>query len=231
MKKIAIIPARGGSKRIPRKNIKDFFGKPCIAYSIENAINSNLFHEVMVSTDDKEIAKIAKKYQAKVPKLRSSKNSSDTATTTDVLLEVLSMYEEKGIHFDYGCCIYPTTPLLTTKKLLEGYNLIKNKKMDIVISAVKFSHPIQRAFSINSKKNIQLEFSKNEFKRTQDFLDFYHDAGQFYWFNKKKFIKNKNLFKGNVGAVILDEIETQDIDTINDWELAKLKYNKLKNDV
>ena len=231
MKKIAIIPARGGSKRILKKNIKNFLGKPCIAYSIENAINSNLFDEVMVSTDDPEIAHIAKKYNAKVPFIRSSKNSNDFATTIDVLLEVLSYYKSIDSHFDLGCCIYPTTPLLTAKKLLEGFELMVSKELDIVISAVKYSHPIQRAFSLDSHNKIQMNFSENQFKRTQDLSNYFHDAGQFYWFDREKLLQNKVLLSGNVGAIIFEEMETQDIDSLNDWKLAEIKYELNKNEI
>ena len=228
MKKICIIPARVGSKRIPNKNIKEFYGKPIIAYSIELAINSNLFDEIMVSTDDIEISNISKKYGASVPFMRSQNNSNDNATTADVLIEVLLKYEEQKINFDLGCCIYPTTPLLNIQKLTEGFQLLKKGNYNSVIAALGYGHPIQRAFSIGPNQEIQMNFSENEFKRTQDFQNFYHDAGQFYWFNKDHLMKSKSLLDGKVGAVIMNELETQDIDTITDWKLTELKY-KLKN--
>ena len=231
MKKICIIPARGGSKRISRKNIKEFYGKPIIAYSIELAIKSDLFDEIIVSTDDFEISNIAKKYGAKVPFMRSKKNSNDTATTSDVLIEVLSKYDENKINFDICCCLYPTTPLLSIQKLKEGLQLLKNENYNSVITALKYGHPIQRAFSINSDKKINLNLNENEFKRTQDFKEFYHDAGQFYWFKKEYFMKKKSLLTGEVGAILVNELEIQDIDTINDWSLAELKYKLKKNEI
>jgi N-acylneuraminate cytidylyltransferase len=227
MKKIAIIPARGGSKRIPRKNIKNFLGKPCIAYSVENAIKTNLFDEIMVSTDDQEIADIAIKYGAKVPFYRSEKNSNDIATTSDVLIEVLNEYEKLNLNFEIACCIYPTTPLLTSDKLNAGFELFKNEDYNVVLSSVKYSHPIQRAFSIEEDGKIQLISPENEFKRTQDLEKYYHDAGQFYWFKKEYLKRKKSLLNGKIGAVIIDESMTQDIDNYSDWSLAEYKYKIL----
>ena len=175
MRTIAIITARGGSKRIPRKNIRDFCGSPIISYSIDAAINSNIFTEVMVSTDDEEIAKIALENRAQVPFYRSSKNSDDYSTTADVLIEVLSEYEKKGLKFDYLCCIYPTAPFVTSEKLKLAFEKMINEKADALIPVVRFSYPPQRAFIIENDKLIY-KYPENVFKRSQDLESYYHDA-------------------------------------------------------
>lgn len=227
MKNIAIIPARGGSKRIPRKNIKDFLGKPIIAYSIEAALNSGVFDEIMVSTDDKEIADIARKYGAKVPFYRSPKTSNDTATTADVLIEVVNEYKKTGQDFDYACCIYPCAPFINPQKIKEGFILIKEKNADNAMPIVQFSYPIQRALKIESNR-LEMISPDNINARTQDLIPTYHDAGQYYWFNVNRFLQNKSLFSANTIAIITPESEVQDIDTEEDWEIAELKYKILK---
>jgi pseudaminic acid cytidylyltransferase len=224
---LAIIPARGGSKRIPRKNIKIFLGKPIIAYSIEAALKSELFDEVMVSTDDKKIAQAAEKYGAKVPFMRSKRNSGDYAGTSDVIGEVLEEYLKRGLNFNIFCCIYPTAPLITVKTIKKGLNLLRNKKFDSVFPIVKFSYPIQRALKINNSK-VEMFWSENKEKRSQDLEKAYHDAGQFYWMWTKKFIEQKRIFAKNSGAIILKESEVQDIDGLEDWKMAEMKY-KLNN--
>ena len=227
MPSIAIIPARGGSKRIPRKNIKNFLGKPIIAYSIEAAINSNLFDEVMVSTDDNEIASIALKYGAKVPFLRSKKNSNDFATTYDVIEETLLKYKELGNNFDFACCIYSCAPLIQIASLKEAFTVLKKNVLDTVFPVVPFSFPIQRALKLKEEK---LSFFNPEFAltRSQDLEVSYHDAGQFYFMNCESVLKKKALLTDKTGAVVLDELLVQDIDIKSDWKLAEFKY-KLKN--
>ncbi len=222
MSKIAIITARGGSKRIPRKNIRDFLGKPIIAYSIETALESGLFDEVMVSTDNSEIAEIAEKYGATVPFIRSSENADDFATTVDVLLEVLKEYENQNREFEYGCCIYPTAPLLTSDKLTKGFDQLKEKGFDTVFPVVEFGYPILRSLKIESGK-IEMNWPKHLESRSQDLPSSYHDAGQFYWFRTDKLLKEKKLFTSNSGAVVMLQEEVQDIDTEQDWKLAELK--------
>ncbi|MES2394595.1 MAG: pseudaminic acid cytidylyltransferase [Bacteroidota bacterium] len=235
MSNIAIIPARGGSKRIPRKNIKDFLGKPIIAYSIEVAIKSGLFDEVMVSTDDNEIAEIAKQYGAKVPFLRSEKNADDYTGPGDVVYEVINEYQNIGIYFDIGCCIYATAPLLESKHLLEGHNLLCSSEFETVFPVVKFSSPIWRSFKIDDNAGVVMNFPEYEIKRSQDLINTYHDAGQFYWFYTSKMLelKNKNIFGVKKGAIVLEEIEIQDIDNIEDWRMAELKAKllKIKNNI
>jgi len=227
MTNLAIIPARGGSKRIPRKNIKSFAGKPIIAYAIETAIQSGLFDEVMVSTDDEEVAKIAKQFGAQVPFMRSKKNAGDFSTTIDVLKEVEVLYSEKfDKAFDYICCIYPTAPMITKAKLEEGLNLLIRKGFDSVFPIVAFSYPVWRGLEIVNEKT-QLIWPEYLNSRSQDMPKVYHDAGQWYWYKPRK-IQN-TLFTENTSSIILDEMEVQDIDTLSDWLLAELKY-KLINE-
>ena len=228
MKTLAIITARGGSKRIPRKNIKEFCGKPIMAYSIEAAVGSGVFDTVMVSTDDEEIAEIGKQYGAEVPFYRSEATSNDFATTTDVLMEVLDEYDKRGEHFDVACCIYPTAPFVSSKRLNEAMTSLINSKADSLVPVVGFSYPPQRAMVIEDGNLI---FKHEEYltTRSQDLEKQYHDAGQFYAFKTDSFRVNKNILKGEIIPLILDELEVQDIDTLVDWKLAELKY-KLINE-
>ena len=227
MRSLAIITARGGSKRIPRKNIKSFCGKPIIAYSIEAALSSGVFDTVMVSTDDEEIASIAKEYGAEVPFMRSEKTSNDFATTTDVLMEVIDEYEKRGEHFDHACCIYPTAPFVTGKRLKEAYEKLLKSGGETLIPVVKFSYPPGRALIIEDEY-LKFKYIENIVARSQDLQKEYHDAGQFYVFDTEAFKKNGNLMLGKIVPMELSELEVQDIDTEIDWELAELKYNLLK---
>lgn len=224
MKNIAIIPARGGSKRIPKKNVKNFHGKPIIAYSIEAAINSGLYDEVMVSTDDVEIAEIAMKYGAKVPFLRSQKNSNDFATTADVLLEVLDFYKKNNQIFEIGTCIYACAPFVTPDLLKQSFKLLQNQNCDCVFPSLAYSHPIQRAIKIDSTGKIEEFNTRNQNSRTQDLDKAYHDAGMFYTFDINKLIETKSLRTKNTFSIEIDEIHAHDIDSENDWILAEMKY-------
>ncbi|MES2762449.1 MAG: pseudaminic acid cytidylyltransferase [Bacteroidota bacterium] len=226
MNNVAIITARGGSKRIPKKNIKDFLGKPIIAYSIETALNSGLFDYVMVSTDDNEIAEVAKKYGAQVPFVRSKQTSDDFTGTADVVIEVLHDLKKIGKEFINACCIYPTAPFISKQTLNESYQLLIGKKFDSVFPVCSFSYPIQRALEINDSKT-KMVWGENLNKRSQDLPARYHDAGQFYWMNVESFLIEKKLFTNNTGSVILDELQVQDIDNETDWKLAELKFNLL----
>lgn len=229
MKAICIIPARGGSKRIPRKNIKDFLGKPIIAYSIEAALQSGIFEEVMVSTDDVEIAEIAKKYGASVPFLRSEETSNDYATTADVINEVLDSYEKKGLYFDIIGCVYATAPFVTSQILNDAVKLVIEDNYDSALSCVEFSYPILRSLEINQKHRLQFKWPEYLNERSQDLPKFYHDAGQFY-ISKTDSYRKTNAFCGNNAApVILSELEVQDLDTMTDWKLAEMKYKLLKD--
>tara|TARA_B110000116_G_scaffold254078_1_gene251308 strand:- start:1655 stop:2344 length:690 start_codon:yes stop_codon:yes gene_type:complete len=228
MNKIAIIPARGGSKRILKKSIKKFLGTPIIAYSIKAALESNLFDEIIVSTDDKEISDIAKKYGAKVPFFRSSKNSDDFATTFDVLKEVLKNYKDRNANFEFGCCIYPAAPLVSRELLIKGYDKISKENWDTVLPIVEFNHPIERAMQLDTKNRLKFILPENSTKRTQDVKKTFHDTGQFYWFNVEKLLKNDCLISENTSGFIVSQNDTQDIDNSEDWRLAESKY-KFKN--
>ncbi|QMU66474.1 MAG: pseudaminic acid cytidylyltransferase [Flavobacteriaceae bacterium] len=226
---LAIIPARGGSKRIPRKNIRPFLGKPIIAYSIETAIQSNLFDEVMVSTDNEEIAKIAMAYGAKIPFLRSDDNSNDFATTADVLVEVIKKYKELGKEFTYCSCIYPTSPFITQELIKQSIEKLISGKFDCVFPILRYSFPIQRAMRIDKEHRIAMINSENMSKRSQDLIPSFHDAGQFYSFHISKFLEEKKLWTSNTSYIEISELEAQDIDNETDWKLAELKY-KIKID-
>ena len=223
MNTIAIITARGGSKRIPKKNIKDFCGKPIIAYSIEAALKSDLFDEVMVSTDDNEIAEIARGYGAIVPFMRSDKNSDDCSGTCDVLLEVISEYKKRGREFDTICCIYPTAPFVTPSRLTEAINKYNTECADALIPVVRFSYPPQRCFVANDRV-LKYKWPENEKKRSQDLEPLYHDAGQFYFIKTEILLSQKTLVPAKTVPFEVDELEAQDIDNITDWKLAELKY-------
>ena len=224
MNSIAIITARGGSKRIPKKNIKEFIGKPIIAYSIEAALNSCVYDEVMVSTDSGEIKKVALDYGAKVPFFRSCKTSDDYATTADVLLEVLEKYNRLNRTFKYATCIYPTAPFITSEVLIKSMNLLKEKKVDTVIPVVKFSYPPQRGLIIDQRGRLHMKWEENMKIRSQDLEDIYHDSGKFYTFDVQAFLSKKKLITNNVIPIIEKENIVQDIDTISDWEMAEIKY-------
>jgi pseudaminic acid cytidylyltransferase len=226
MSNLAIIPARGGSQRIPGKNIKDFLGKPIIAYSIETALKSGLFKEVMVSTDSKEIAAISKEYGAHVPFYRSPKNSDNFATTSNVIEEVLTSYSNQDMDFELSCCIYPTAPLITVERIKEGYDLLVNNNYDSVFPVTRFGYTIFRALKIENSKASMI-WPENLNKRSQDLMPAYHDAGQFYWMHTKIFMEKKAVFTDNSGAIVLSESEVQDIDNEKDWEVAEMKYHLL----
>lgn len=226
-KKLAVITARGGSKRIPRKNIKHFVGSPIIKYSIDACLESNLFDEVMVSTDDLEIAEISKSFGAKVPFLRSEKTANDYATTMDVLREVLAEYQKMGQTFESMCCAYPCAPFLTTKMIKSGYEVFLEKEADILIPIVSFSYPMQRSFRI---ANGFLEYVYPEFvhSRSQDLEKRYHDVGMFYFYNVKNMFFNATEKAIKVVPFELPESQIQDIDSQEDWKMAEIKYKILK---
>lgn len=226
MKNVAIITARGGSKRVPRKNIKKFHGRPLIAYSIEAALKSNIFDEVMVSTDDEEIADISRATGAKIPFMRSEKSSNDFATTVDVLLEVIGKYQDNGISFENFCCIYPTAPFLTYKKIIDSYQKFTSTNSNSLFSICRFSYPIQRALR-NNGEFLEMILPDNYSKRSQDLEPTYHDVGQFYWSKVDVFKESKTLFGERAVGFELSELEVQDIDTEVDWELAEIKYTKM----
>ena len=229
MSSVAIITARGGSKRIPHKNIKPFLGKPIIAYSIEAAKAAGCFDEVMVSIDDEEIAEIAKRYGAVVPFRRSAENSDDFSTTRDVVREVLKQYKEVGREFEYACCIYPTAPFITAERLKESMQLLEKNQADSVLPVVQFSFPPQRCVVLQEGKAV-FKWPEHMLTRSQDLEPFYHDCGQYYCLNTKAFGEQGVLFMENTYPVILDEMEVQDIDNETDWKLAELKFKLLRGE-
>lgn len=227
MGNICIIPARGGSKRILKKNIKHFLGKPIIAYSIKAALDSQLFDEVIVSTDDDKIAEIAVAYGAKVPFLRSIKNADDYATTFDVIKEVVLKYESLNKTFEYICCLYACAPFVTSNKLIDAFDLLQNGNFDSVLPITAFGFPVQRAFKIDKNNKTSFIYPEFNLTRSQDLEESYHDVGQFYWMNTSNCLEKKAIITNNTGSIIISETEAQDIDTEVDWKLAELKYGLL----
>lgn len=220
MSKIAIIPARGGSKRIPRKNIRSFCGRPIIYYSIKAALESGLFDTVMVSTDDPEIANISKEFGAEVPFLRSKKTSSDFATTADVLDEVLEKYRNNNKVFDAAFCLYATAPFVTPRLLKDADILLKKSGATTIVPVVKYSYPPQRAFKITEGRLV-LNYPEFAYSRSQDLDPIYHDAGQFYAY---RLADGKIIHDKNYAPLILSEETVQDIDNESDWKIAELKF-------
>lgn len=226
-KKLAIITARGGSKRIPRKNIKDFCGKPILCYSIEAAFASGAFDEVMVSTDDAEIAEIARSAGASVPFFRSAEMAGDYASTDDVIMEVLKEYEKRGLFFEAFCCIYPTAPFLTGKRLKDAMELLETA--DSVMPVVPFSYPPQRGLIVNDKGFVERQFPEYATARSQDLQKIYHDCGQFYACRTAPFMEAGTTDVEKLVPLVLSEMEVQDIDTQDDWEIAEIKYKRLNH--
>lgn len=226
-KKIAIIPARGGSKRIPRKNIKEFCGKPILAYSVEAAVSSGIFDTVMVSTDDEEIAQIAGKYGAEVPFFRSEETANDYATIPDVIMEVLAEYEKRGQEFDMAVCIFPTAPFVTAEKIRDAVVKLSESDAETVVPVVAFSYPPQRAM-VMEEGRLKFEYPQYLDSRSQDLTPHYHDAGQFLAFRTERFKRNKRLLVGNILPLVVSELEVQDIDSEIDWAIAEMKYRLIK---
>ena len=220
MRNLCIIPARGGSKRIPRKNVKLFLGKPMLAYSIETATKSGLFNEIMVSTDDEEIAEVARQYGAKVPFMRSAETASDYATTADVLKEVITKYQELSMIFDNFCCFYATAPLVQSKDMISAFECLQKSEFTCVYPVVQFSYPIWRCLDLAKDGSMTRHWPEFENSRSQDLPKEYHDTGTFYWY------KTKEWLLGNIklGGIEVSETTIQDIDTETDWKLAEMKY-------
>ena len=224
---IAIIPARGGSKRIPRKNIKEFYGKPLIAYSIQAALESKLFDKIIVTTDDEEIASIAKKYGADVPFIRPKELSDDFTGTGDVVKHALEWLQETGETFELACTIYATAPLLQPKYLIEGYNALKNSTAINAFSATSMPFPIQRTFKVNHEGRCEMFTPEHYMTRSQDLEEAYQDAGQFYW-TKVDQTSDEIMFGKDSIPVILPRHLAQDIDTLEDWQRAEIMYKVMK---
>ena len=220
---LAVIPARGGSKRIPRKNIKEFHGKPMIAWSIQAALNSGCIDEVWVSTDDEEIAAIAQTYGAKVPFIRPAHLSDDFATTADVMQHAV---QECQIQYqqlpDYVCCLYATAPFVQQQDLLQGFELIQSKDLDYVFSATNYSFPIQRAIKLDTDGKVSMFTPEHFNTRSQDLEEAWHDAGQFYWGTAQAWLQKHTVFSPNSNIISLPSYRVQDIDTLSDWHRAEM---------
>ena len=225
---VAVIPARGGSKRIPKKNIKKFFGKPIISYSIKAAIDSKLFDKVIVSTDCENIAQVAINYGAEVPFMRPKELSGDFLGTHEVVGHTLKWLEDFGDVVDYACCIYATAPMIEGSDLIKGYDLIKTEKWKAVIAATKYSYPVFRSFKKLPNGGLEMVFPEHYNSRSQDLPEVYHDAGQFYWAKAQEWKNKPGGFSENNTIIELSNYLVQDIDTIEDWNRAEKIYENYK---
>ena len=226
--RIAIIPARGGSKRIPRKNIKLFCGKPMIAYAIEVALATQLFDKVIVSTEDEEIAAIANQWGAETPFLRPKALADDYTITNDVIKHAIEYFLAQGDEIDYVCCIYATTPFLQPEYVQQGYQQLQEKDCSYAFSVTTFPFPVQRAVRLLSNGRIDAVWPENMFKRSQDLEELYHDAGQFYWGTAEAFLQEHVLFSEKSVPVVLPRYLVQDIDTPEDWDRASFMYQAMQ---
>ena len=227
--KLAVIPARGGSKRIPRKNIRDFCGKPIIAYSIETALESGLFDHVIVSTDDKEIAAVAREFDAEVPFIRPSNIADDHTGTNEVIKHAIQWYQQRGHGISLVCCIYATAPFVRVRYLKEGHDKLIDSQKSFAFSVTSFAFPIQRAVRINAKGEVEAFWPEHIKSRSQDLEEAFHDAGQFYWGRARAFLNNEFTFSNVSIPVILPRLLVQDIDTLEDWRRAELMFEALKS--
>ncbi len=226
--KIAVIPARGGSKRIPRKNIKEFCGKPMIAYSIEAALQSGCFDKVIVSTDDTEIAKVARRYGAEVPFIRPAELSNDYTGTIPVIRHAVEWCMQQGIDPQLVCCLYATAPFVTPKYLQQGLQQIIEQDADYAFTVTSYAFPIQRAIKISPQLGIEM-FDPDSFNtRSQDLEEAWHDAGQFYWGKAEAWLSEKIIFGPESTPVILPRHRVQDIDTFEDWDRAEWLFKAMQ---
>jgi N-acylneuraminate cytidylyltransferase len=226
MKRVAIIPARGGSKRIPRKNIKPFFGRPMISYSIRAALDSGLFDSVVVSTDDAEIADVARSCGADIPFMRPPSLANDHAGTGAVVIHALEWFRKNGINYDAACCIYATAPLLEPERLKEGWEKLQGRRF--AFSVTSYAFPIQRALKQTADGSVDMFWPENLTKRSQDLEPAYHDAAQFYWGWTDAWLNGEIAFSPISAPVILPRTQVVDIDTPEDWEMAEMAYRVLK---
>jgi pseudaminic acid cytidylyltransferase len=221
---VAIIPARGDSKRIPKKNIKSFAGKPIIAYSIKAALSTGLFDRVIVSTDSQEIAQVAKNWGAEVPFVRPAELADDYTGTAKVILHALERIDEDNENVCTLCCIYPTAPLIQPEAIQKGYELLKTHGLTSVYSVTTFPAPIYRALKITETGKLKMIWPENLDTRSQDLPEAYHDAGQFYWADAKKYRKAKRFQTDKTMPVVIPRYLVHDIDTPEDWDTAEKLY-------
>lgn len=225
---IAIIPARIGSKRIPKKNIKYFHGKPIIAYSIQAALETKLFRRIIVSTDSTELADIAIEYGAEVPFMRPAKLSDDFTGTDEVILHALNWLNEHGEYDQYACCIYATAPLINPAFISTGFELLKSAEATSAFSVTNYSYPIYRSLKITDSGRLAMIWPDYMNVRSQDLPEAYHDAGQFYWIDVKKYLIDGKIFSKDAIPVVLPRSLVQDIDTEEDWEKAEMMFSVMK---
>jgi pseudaminic acid cytidylyltransferase len=226
--KLAVIPARGGSKRIPRKNIREFCGKPIIAYSIEAALASGLFDQVIVSTDDDEIASVARDFGAETPFMRPGEIADDYTGTNAVVKHAIQWYQERSRSVSLSCCIYATAPFIHPEYLKEGHNKLINSGKSFAFSVTSFPFPIQRAIHINRKGEMDAFWPEHRNTRSQDLEETYHDAGQFYWGRAQAFLNDEVIFSKISIPVILPRYLVQDIDTLEDWRRAEYMFKAIQ---
>lgn len=220
---VAIIPARGGSKRIPRKNIRDFGGKPMISWTIREAQKSQLFDHIIVSTDDDEIKKISEQHGAIVPFVRPANISDDNTPTVPVISHAIKEIDSSHGHVDYACCIYPCSPLLKDYDLIKSFNMLKSTGENFVYPIVEYPHPIYRSMKQSKDGRMQFIYPEYELTRTQDLEEAFHDAGQFYWGRADAWRKQKKMHSDGIGMQI-PSYRVVDIDTEDDWKRAELYF-------
>jgi pseudaminic acid cytidylyltransferase len=221
MTSVAIIPARGGSKRIPKKNIRNLGGKPAIAYPIELALSAKIFERVIVTTDDVEIADVSREYGAEVPFIRKPELSDDFALTIDVISDAVRQLRQMGGIFDYVCCLYPVTPLLKPQRIVQSLEILQEGNWDYVFPAIEFPSPIERGFKKSKSGQIEFRFPEFAHSRTQDIGKTFHDAGQFYYGRADAWLDKKPVLVGNSTFLELDKNETVDIDDLEDWAFVE----------
>jgi N-acylneuraminate cytidylyltransferase len=228
--RLCIIPARGGSKRIPRKNIKEFLGQPVIAYSIKAAIDSQCFDKVIVSTDDAEIAEVVKSFGASVPFMRPDELADDYASTIPVVKHAIEWFDDQGQSPSEVCCLYATAPFVRASTIRKAYEQMQSTQADYCFTATSFAFPIQRAIKITAENRVEMLYPEHLETRSQDLEESYHDAGQFYWGKAEAFKQQKPLFSKSATPYILPRYLVQDIDTLEDWKKAELMYKTIKKE-
>lgn len=226
--KVVIIPARGGSKRIPRKNIREFCGKPMMAWSIEAALSSDCIDRVVVSTDDHEIAEVARRYGADVPFIRSANLADDYAGTTAVVQDAVQWLIADGVNVEQACCLYATAPFVTGDDLCRGLDLLKQSNLSYAFSVTTYSFPIQRALKLTGAGRVVMFHSEHADTRSQDLEDAYHDAGQFYWGTREAWLAAKAIYADHSAPVMMPRYRVQDIDTPEDWERAIWMFKAMR---
>lgn len=226
--KLAVIPARGGSKRIPGKNVKFFCGKPMIGWSIEVARQSGIFDHVVVSTDDAEIAEIAVGFGAEVPFLRPTELSDDYTGTSEVVAHAINWHQQQGATIDAVCCVYATAPFVSSSDLQAGLCKLLETSADFVFAVTSYAYPIQRALRLSESGRVQMLWPEHFTTRSQDLEEVFHDAGQFYWGRPGAWISNKPIFSSTSASIVLPRYRVQDIDTQEDWVRAEMMFKMLQ---